>query len=183
MRPNLIALDMDGVLANFLLAAETYYGKRAEPGQHDFHVQLGMSWPLFMLELENDPDFWLELPTLPQARPVYHAVGEMAKALDAKVVIVTAEGFSRTCAHDKRKWLERMCRQWCLPLVDVICTHHKHLLASHHRILIDDNIDNIDAWENAGGVGVLAPGRCNHLYSFESNAAAIITKGLKNITS
>jgi hypothetical protein len=52
--------------------------------------------------------------------------------------------------------------QWCaehlhLPPSRIVLAADKHLLARPDRYLIDDDDRNIDAWTQAGGVGILFP--------------------------
>lgn len=139
-----IYVDMDGVLADF-------FGEWAKAmGKDNFR---DIENPANAIKkIKTVDDFWLNLPMLPQAKQLLLLV----KKVKGRYKICTSP-----LADDPRS--EPHKRQWVkdnldfFPPDEVIVTHNKPQFATQEdgtpNILIDDYGVNINAWEEAGGIG------------------------------
>lgn len=136
----IIYFDIDGVLGNFDgHAAER--GKLKPDGRVNYEAL--------------DEEWWANMPSYPEAGA---AVVE-ARKLAPTVRFLTGPIPSPSCYSGKAKWLmgfepELKGRFNVLANLIICPAADKALLAGPMRILIDDNADNIAAWNAAGGVGI-----------------------------
>ena len=143
-----IFIDMDGVLADFLRGVEKpeYIG---HPLTNDDagHTE----YDLRKEELTNKRLF----ANLPPMVDMYDLIGYV-KHTNLPWEILTAAGVvnRELVVHDKNEWLKR----YVDPSVVVTCTMtgtQKAAFAFEGSVLIDDRQKNIDAWEEAGGIGIV----------------------------
>jgi len=141
-----IFVDMDGVLADFLTGCEKYIG---HPMTNDDkgHSQ----YDLRKEELTNKRMF----ANLPPMVDMYDLIAYI-KHTGIKWEILTAAGVVNRdlVVHDKVEWVKR----YVDPSVVVNCTFtgaQKAAYALPKNVLIDDRKKNIEAWEAAGGIGIL----------------------------
>ena len=143
-----IFIDMDGVLADFLRGVEKpeYIG---HPLTNDDagHTE----YDLRKEELTNKRLF----ANLPPMVDMYDLLAYI-KHTGVKWEILTAAGLVNRdlVVYDKNEWIKR----YVDPSVVVTCTmsgSQKAAFAYEGSVLIDDRKKNIDAWESAGGIGIL----------------------------
>ena len=141
-----IFVDMDGVLADFLKGCEEYIGHpitnddKAHP-QYDLRKE----------ELTNKRLF----ANLPPMIDMYDLIAYI-KHTGCPWEILTAAGVvnRELVVFDKKSWIKK----YVDPSVVVNCTFtgsQKAAYAMKKNVLIDDRPKNIEAWENAGGIGIL----------------------------
>ena len=139
-----IFVDMDGVLADF-------FGEWAK-SQNVANWKDIKDPAAAIKKIRNIDDFWLDLPVLPQAKELLMLI----KKVKGKYKICTSPlaNDPRSEPH-KRRWIKENL-SFFLP-EEVIVTHNKPAWAKQDdgtpNILIDDYGVNINAWENAGGIG------------------------------
>ena len=143
---NYIFVDMDGVLCDFLRGCESYLG---HPLTNDDkgHTE----YDLRKEELTNKRLF----SNLPPMVDMYDLLAYI-KHTGVKWEILTAAGLVNRdlVVYDKNEWIKR----YVDPSVVVTCTmsgSQKAAFAYEGSVLIDDRKKNIEAWENAGGIGIL----------------------------
>jgi len=139
-----IYVDMDGVLADFFGEWAKAMGKKSFRDIEDPEAAIG--------KIKDIKDFWLNLPVLPQAKQLLTLI----KKVKGKYKICTSPlaDDPRSEPH-KREWVKKNLAFF--PPEEVIVTHNKPQFATQKdgtpNILIDDYGVNINAWEEAGGIG------------------------------
>lgn len=138
-----INIDLDGVLADFYPAATKVLGvpyKSIEP------VQV---WGV----LEHVDNFFLNLPLKADARALWDGLQGCGPL---RILTATPKPTRKlaTAPADKLAWVRRHFSD-TIPVFVVAHGLRKAELAKRGDILIDDLKRNIDAWELAGGTGIL----------------------------
>ena len=154
-----ILLDMDGVVADFVSAACVLFGKdpRAEHSRltsergWNFFADWGYTPTDFWAGIDRaGEDFWIGIKPEPWASHLYDGLRTLAPVYFCSSAALTPSAWS-----GKIKWLREFVGIGHFN--DVVLTTHKHLLARPTNCLIDDNQDNIDAFERFGGKTILFP--------------------------
>lgn len=135
----IIYFDIDGVLGDFDGHAAAR-GKLKPGGRVDYDAL--------------DEGWWTSMPAYPDAAA---AVAEARRM--GMVRFLTGPIPSPSCYSGKAQWLlnfepELKGRFNILANLIICPAADKALLAGPKRILIDDNADNIAAWNAAGGIGI-----------------------------
>jgi 5'(3')-deoxyribonucleotidase len=157
-----IYVDMDGVLADFFGEWSKSQGVDNWKDIKDPAKAIG--------DIKNIDDFWLNLPVLPKAKELLALI----KQVKGKYKICTSPlaDDPRSDPH-KREWVKKNLAFF--PPEEVIVTHNKPQFAKQKddtpNILIDDYGVNINAWEEAGGIGFKYKD-----YKFNRTAKAIKNK-------
>lgn len=138
-----IFVDMDGVLADFVKGVEgpKFLNGPLDPNIYDFRKK----------EL-SDKGLFLELPVLPGTPALIKYIKDTG--LYWEILTATGDVNRQRVAADKNFWIGKHID----PGVLVTCTikgKHKAAYAREDHILIDDRADNINAWIQAGGIGIL----------------------------
>ena len=143
-----IFIDMDGVLADFLRGVEgpQYLG---EPLTND--AEGHSTYDDRKEELTNKRLF----ANLPPMVDMYDLLAYV-RHCEVPWEILTAAGEvnRHLVVHDKNEWIKRHVD----PTVPVTCTFtgtQKAAYAFEGSVLIDDRKKNIDAWVDAGGIGIV----------------------------
>ena len=141
-----IFVDMDGVVADFLAGCSEMMGKPLTSDDAG-HTE----YDLRKEELNNKRLF----ANLPPMVDMYDLLAYI-KHTGVKWEILTAAGLVNRdlVVYDKNEWIKR----YVDPSVVVNCTFtgsQKAAYAMDGNVLIDDRPKNIEAWENAGGIGIL----------------------------
>jgi len=153
-----IALDKDGVVADFFTTALQWHGgmpflKTWPRGTYDMATPLGLSTAEFYEPLKR-PEFWEEVRPYPGALDFVEALRE----LDAVKVFTVTSGDHGICGTAKREW----------------CSYHLHVrrenvilftspqekvdaVLAAHALLIDDHKETCDAVTRKGGRAVFVP--------------------------
>ena len=154
-------LDMDGVLADFNLAAERVL--QATPEDHEAAAQRGR-WPREQWELlKQQPRFYRHLPKTGMADQLVDLAREFRDQLGWRIGILTAipkDNDVPESFQDKIEWVQEY-----YPDLPVYFGPYSRDKAHHCRtsqdILVDDRRDNCEQWQAAGGVTVPVT-RTNH---------------------
>lgn len=132
-----VFLDLDGVLADFDTHARQQ-GKLTPNGKVDYDA-LDYAW-------------WATMPVYAGAKDFYDAVTRQAPTS-----FLTGPVLSEECYAGKAHWVQGFVpARGKFVLEDlIICdAKKKFLMAGPNRILVDDRIANVKAWEAAGGIGI-----------------------------
>tara|TARA_S200000501_G_scaffold298730_1_gene285315 strand:- start:408 stop:962 length:555 start_codon:yes stop_codon:yes gene_type:complete len=147
-----IFIDMDGVLVDFIKGVSEMIGKplTADAKGHTEYDERKQ-------EL-TDKRLFRNLPPMVD----YHELIGYVKHTGVPWEILTAAGAinRRTVVYDKQEWI----KQWVDPFVVTTCTYsgsQKAAFAIEGAVLIDDREKNIDAWVEAGGIGILHTSAAN----------------------
>ena len=133
-------LDLDGVFADFNRRVKELTG--VEP----YQLQKKHMWAA----VHSDRDFFLNLQMMDGADKLW------AYAKQFGPTFLTGAPSSQAFREQKAEWVKR----WFGPewTTIVLPKKDKQLYSGHHKILIDDSIDNIEQWVTKGGYGILYTG-------------------------
>jgi len=142
--PKIIALDMDGVLADFDLGVEYLLGAPRSSFSKD--------------ELDNKINSLLMrghavYNTFPQMKDAKE-LWEYCSKYDPFILTATGHEYPEVAGDQKREWIEENF-PYKLTVITVPHSHLKANYATPNRILIDDREKSIIPWREAGGVGIL----------------------------
>lgn len=139
-----IYLDMDGVLADFFGEWAKLDGKNHYKDINDKEAALQL--------IREHPSFWLDLPLLEHAKELIRTV--VNHYGEYYICTKPLKGDSR-CKQDKMQWIRTHLSD--MPPAKVIITNNKSKYATQNgvpAVLVDDYGVNINAWRNAGGIGL-----------------------------
>jgi 5'(3')-deoxyribonucleotidase len=157
-----IILDMDEVLVDFVGGMARHHGttrqklrQKQKPGVWEMHRTLGISantmWrPIYKSGLA----FWLTLEPLPWIDDLI----EMVETFDVEWHIVSSPSLAADSYFGKTCWLKNYFGH---DFDRFAITPHKHLFAKPGTILIDDKDENVEAFREAGGRGIVFPTKGN----------------------
>ena len=137
----LIFLDLDGVLSDFQGHAQQE-NKLKPNGKIDYEAL--------------DYEWWKTMPAFEGAREFYDGACK-----EGFVRFLTGPILNEACYAGKARWVQDFVRERGKFILEdlIICdSENKFLLAAPGRILVDDRVNNIKAWEAAGGIGILHAG-------------------------
>jgi 5'(3')-deoxyribonucleotidase len=148
-----IFLDMDGVIVDFDAGVrKRYNGFEWYPTEWAIpYAQLGTDFKSFWRDLDH-PGFWRELTWMNDGKRIQAIVEPM------RPIILTA-AVMPYAGTGKIQWLKREYPDVIKDKRFLIAGGHagKAAVAGPGKILIDDKNENIDEWEEAGGMGILYP--------------------------
>ncbi len=144
-----IYCDMDGVLANFILGANTnlkLFGKTLEQTEKE-----GTTWSY----LNTIPGFFSSLRPLPDAFTLWAAI----KKYDPFILSARPKTLPQG-KNQKVGWLEKYFPDIPGQRIIICLKSEKALYAIDKssgvaNLLIDDDVSNINRWRKAGGIGIL----------------------------
>jgi len=144
--PKRIFIDMDGVLCDFAAGCGEMLGRPLT--SDDF----GHSEYDERKEELTNKRLFAKLPPMVD----YHELIGYVKHTGLPWEILTAAGSinRNVVVYDKNEWI----KQYVDPYVVVTCTYsgsQKAVFAKKGNVLIDDRPKNIDAWVEAGGIGII----------------------------
>ena len=132
-------LDADGVLADFDAGAKALLGM--SPREFEARRGRGMFWK----RLANAPDFYANLPEMPDARILFDAVKHL------KPTILTGLPLGKWAAPQKVKWAAEHFPG--VPIITCMARDkHKHMKPGD--VLVDDRENHRAAYEAEGVVFV-----------------------------
>lgn len=150
-----IFFDQDNVLANFTLAALAFHKKSLPPMEinWDFCSQIGFTGitdPLFWDPMGRE--FWASIPVCRDGRQLLVYAEQMVS--HTQIGILTSPSYTDGGIDGKRDWVRKH-----IPHLEgnFFTGKSKGLIAGPGKILLDDYDKNIDAWKEAGGMGILVP--------------------------
>lgn len=131
--------DLDGVLDDFDAHAKAE-GKLDAKGNPKWE-EMGYEW-------------WSTIPAYQGAKDFYDELRDRGRTR-----MLTAPILNDGCFRGKAEWVKEF-RRSRFALLDMIIAKadDKNLLARPHHILVDDRVKNVDAWNKAGGIGILHTG-------------------------
>lgn len=150
----MIILDLDGTLVDFCTPAYAAHGRTCstnEPTKYDFfEEEWGMTAAEFWKPIDAlGPDWWRDLPYYGWAIPLF----ELARGC-GEFLIATTPSRNPDSTSGKVAAIQRLAgpnfRDYCI-------TPRKWLLAAPGRVLIDDNEENCQKFEEHGGTSILFP--------------------------
>ena len=149
-------LDMDGVIADFFGALEAKFNLSHWKELED---------PVLAVQGLKNTNWFDTLDVFPTTFELVNACREIA-GRDYGICSSPIHGDENNSTYWKRIWLTR---HGILPEVpNLIFTHEKWKFANERisgepNILVDDKPDNINAWNKAGGIGLLYQANENEL--------------------
>lgn len=158
MRPSMIYLDMDGVLADFDTAVAAH---GVQPGYSYIHLPPSEWTPAqrtnddLVREVMDGPDFWPSIPRMHGALGLVTAAALIVGGENVFILTATPRLTSRRehIAHQKTEWavanLGFASRQ-----VITCLRSEKAQWAKPSTVLVDDLPTNCTEWEKAGGVAI-----------------------------
>lgn len=165
MKPRVVYIDMDGVLADFMSSALGLWGcgkKFLQPGgwpagKKGAHQAIGVESHQFWGKITKAGiNFWVEINACPWAQGLWDMFDKDREKY--QTFILSSPPFAPHALAGKMIWLNEKFgpnfRQY-------IFTPHKHLLAAKGRLLIDDFEENCQRFEEAGGTAFLWPAPWN----------------------
>lgn len=159
-----ILVDMDGVLSDFFDSCMKIWEDKTPDtfpqGEWDFPEVLGVSNNQFWKRIDSHWDFWENL------KP-YSWTKDLISFLDSTKIpwfIATSPSNDENCPTGKIKWLRKHIHP---QFNKFMIGKHKELMANKHTILIDDTPKKINAFNAAGGLGILWPAPWNLLSNVE----------------
>ena len=153
MSIEVIYLDMDGVLADFVTPSLKVAGI---PLTHDQvttwnYFEPYMTSNEFWWKIGASQDFWLDIKPYPWASELF----KLCKSI-APVRFCSSPAIDPICVANKVQWL-RFHGFMDSDKNDYHFTPHKHELAKPGRVLIDDSMPNVLSFREAGGNGIVFP--------------------------
>lgn len=137
-KPEIIFLDIDGVLADFD-AHVSAHDARLDNGRFDYK-KLDFNW-------------WASIPVYEGAKKFYEECKDIAE-----VKFLTGPMMSIDCFQGKAHWIANSFLphrgEFSLGDLIIMNSKKKQLLAAPNRILIDDMNGNVERWREAGGYGI-----------------------------
>ncbi len=163
-----VYLDMDGVIADFLTAAqERLQMKFPRPYIWGIGKMSGMGdsvWKSF------DEEFWATIPLFPHTEALVKFLRD-----EQQVVRICSTVLTPGAEAGKRRWLRKYFPEF---EADAIFTRHKAAFADVDSMLIDDLATNCARFAKAGGYAILFPADYNKNAGMSWTEAVVELKGL-----
>ena len=139
-------IDMDGVLVDFDARADEF-GCRKHPGKDPSAIDWNIPKAV-------GPDYWANMRWTPGGKAFWDSCRKLCSDGDIEMGILTAMDIPAG-VKGKNLWVH-----WNTDLDNehfIIVRHgvDKSRFAAPGRVLVDDTQKNIDAWVEAGGIGIL----------------------------
>lgn len=168
MTPDVIYLDLDGVLVDILTAMVTVCGRQELlvdwPQNYNVHEVLGIEAQQLWARIDSRGSrFWAELEPYPWARELYAMLAAVAPT-----IICTSPTSSVASHAGKIVWLQRFFGPAFRDYM-YVPAKHKLRLATPRALLVDDADANVEAFRAAGGRAILVPQPYNKLRAFRSD--------------
>lgn len=146
-----IAVDLDGVLVDFMHTANRISGMRMKEGELDAmekHVK-DQFWATIVDHIEGGNQFFGAMQPMRDAMVLWNYVKR-----HPHFVLTAAGGRLASAAHEKRTWVKtHLGNKVKVEIVDKAADKAK--FATPYTILIDDRPKSIDPFVAAGGIGIL----------------------------
>jgi hypothetical protein len=140
---NKIAIDLDGVIVDFLRGAVEAGIYNPETGKMDEQK----------LE-EADDGFWANLPTIIEGMWLYSRLYAYSKKKDFTLYVLS-HAINDAAREGKKQWLEKNLHINPMNVVFVSKRRDKNDFADSETLLIDDYQKNCEEFTKAGGQSVL----------------------------
>jgi hypothetical protein len=137
-------VDLDGTLTNFNKAVAKL-GPTAEAGLSEDAIQADKQIMYDAIEKAGEP-FWAKMEWLPDGKELWKIVEKFHP------VLLSSPGKFQYAPSGKQTWVKNN-----LPGISLFLTESKSEYIDPYdmSVLIDDNRNNIGAWEEMGGEGIL----------------------------
>lgn len=150
MQLDLILLDVDGVLGDFIGHALKYHGREdLKVTQWNTPELMGITDAEFWAPIDNY-EFWISEPVYPGAHRFVESLRQIAP-----ILFSTSPSMSPMCAAAKIEWLRRHFGP--VTPADYMIGSRKYLMAGPDRLLIDDNEKNLREFAEWGGLSMRFP--------------------------
>lgn len=153
----LVLVDMDGVAADFVAGACEVHNQDPATATHwNWFASWDGDHPMTQEEFWNPinargESFWRHLKVLPGIQTTLDQLEEYN--VPWRFLTSCADG--RGCYEGKREWAREHFGHKAAS--ELIATTHKGVLAAPGRLLIDDKMANVEAFEANGGDAILWP--------------------------
>ena len=137
--------DMDGVLCDITKGAE-----KIHPNINDIYLKnKSKAW---IMLLKEGPSFWRNLEWLSDGKELWSYIVQY----NPIILSATAKEFSMKIPETgKRQWLQiNISKKVADDAIIVNSTRFKQRYSGKNKILIDDEIRNINEWKEKGGIGI-----------------------------
>ena len=166
-------IDMDGVLVNFIDAANETHGDNTKlpawngpygPDGWDVEDRLGMSVAKWMAPF--DKDFWANLEWVQYGKD-WHYDGKLLLRMceftygKENICLLTAPCMTQGCIEGKRAWIQKHMPAYQKQVLFGSC---KEFCAGKGNVLYDDRDSNIVKFAARGGAAMLLPRPWNSRY-------------------
>lgn len=155
-----IYFDMDGVLAHF--DAMRPNDKDLNHPSEDLSPEKRAAKKQFWLNIEQQPNFWHDIPVMANIRQVLTVAKSMGKSFVLSKTpsakhFAGGKNYVDFVANEKRKWIATNLGEFFDAGHVIICDGPKGELIHPTKadILVDDRAENINEWVSHGGRGVL----------------------------
>jgi len=174
-RFEVVFLDMDGVLCNFIAAAHAVHGRdyvheEYPRGCWEIAEHWGVTVDHFWDGIDQHPTFWNDL----HAYPWMDELIGLARKYGETVKLLTSPSRSPHCFSGKRAWCDANVPRD----IELIICKSKHLLATPNRLLIDDGDHNVEPWLYTGSPALLFPQPWNAGYVYRNDPMKYVREWL-----
>lgn len=163
----LVALDLDGCIANFTKAVCKVLNqdydkvlKNWPNGVYETSTVLGISNTQMWKAIDRTKNFWENIELYDYSKEL---VNKLMDRYD--VYICTSPARHPNCYSGKAAWIQKHFPKLSRKMV---ITPAKHLLAGTVRVLIDDSDEKINKFIEFGGIGLIVPQCWNSLHSMKN---------------
>lgn len=173
MRPK-IYLDMDGIVADFVLSAcrlhnrMDLYGSWPK-GEWDMATVFGQSDSVMWGLINKTEGFWSNLEKTHDADDIY----KICEQQEAELNFLSSPAFAHS-ACEKLEWADKYYKG----LPTILCRQKYRICASEYDFLVDDSDKNVELWRGVGGRAFLYPRPWNAAHAREATALADLSKEL-----
>ena len=157
-------LDLAGVVADFIGGVRKLYERGVfhpdnavppawpewTPGEYDVCKVIDVEPEVLWSNIQEDHCFWDNLEFYPWTTALVDSLG----AFTSEVVVATSPCRDPDCTSAKVRWMRKLYGE---DAMNYVLSPHKHFLAAPGRVLIDDNEDNCQRFEEHGGTAILFP--------------------------
>ena len=159
-----IYFDMDGVLADFDKSADAIFPRtiNLNLSGSDLADQLRLQKQERWKRIEASPYFWRDIPQIPNVIELLNIADKMGELFilsktPATKYFSTGETYTNFVVAEKKNWVLKNFAKYFKEQNIIITNIDKDKLIKPtiNDILIDDRIQNITKWRNAGGTGIL----------------------------
>lgn len=176
-RVDIVLLDMDGVLVDFITPALALHsGGRLEsfyeqyPGQPYIQKVLGISDERFCADM--DEDWWAGLEWMHDGKKILSILED---AFGRERIMIASSPVERQgCVEGKRRWIRRNLPKHYHGISGQMFGKKKWLMAHPTTLLVDDFDDQVDPFEQRGGLVLHVPRPWNRLHYWASDASKLV---------
>lgn len=147
MKINIILLDLDGVIVDFIGGVKKRLGQPFREDSWEIENWYNMSSTEFWSNFQ-DHEFWANLDPFPEMQSILNLIG------DKEFYLCTTPTLSPYCLSGKLEWIQKYFGK---DFRKYYFTCNKELLGWSDILLIDDSDSNIKKFDEIGGQTILYP--------------------------